>query len=468
MKNRILFSLFGLITISIPAFSQTDYSTAATDSLTATEAIAAPKEYDPDEETRNEKLYWDAYLRVRHEFWDNQEDLNDDLDDLFSFFRFKAFLGGGINLNKNIKIYGRLVNESRLYGHKGTGDSLRNDHFYRLQRQYVEFIIGQLYISWANIANLPLHLTIGRQNLHNKGFGNQWLIGDGTPVDGSKTFYYNAIRLTYVFNKKSSIDLVGLVNHTYDPMVIYSEVDKTLTNITDEQGGWLWLKHHLGANFPLDAFYLFKHENGGGGLHREEESNIHTLGLHLKPESEQFWLDAQLAVQTGNYGDNSRSGIGTIIYGGYQIKTKNWLTRFGPWYMYLTGDDPSTEKFEAFNNLFGGYPNDDELYLNTWARESGLSMWTNINLPGAYFQVEMPAKFNIRFWYHYMKANHLVEGDFFGNGKFRGHMIMLKAMGEFGKRLKAYYMFQYLWPGDFYFNSADGALLNRVNLEWHF
>ena len=46
--------------------------------------------------------------------------------------------------------------------------------------------------------------------------------------------------------------------------------------------------------------------------------------------------------------------------------------------MYLTGDDPETENFEAFNNLYGGYPNDDELYINTWARESGTSMWTNI------------------------------------------------------------------------------------------
>jgi len=101
-------------------------------------------------------------------------------------------------------------------------------------------------------------------------------------------------------------------------------------------------------------------------------------------------------------------------------------------------------------------------------RESGTSMWTNINLYGAYLEYMPTPKYNIRFWYHLMRANQLVNGNFFGMGKNRGHMIMLKAMGEFGKRFKAYYMFQYLWPGDFYFNGADNAILSRINLEWHF
>jgi Alginate export len=213
---------------------------------------------------------------------------------------------------------------------------------------------------------------------------------------------------------------------------------------------------------------LYKHENGGGGYQREEESNIHTIGFHVKPENKLLWLNLQMVGQFGNYGNFSRSGFGTMAYGGIQFKTNKSAIKIGPWYMFLSGDDPSTQKFEGFNNLFGGYPNDDELYLNTWARESGTSMWTNINLIGAFAEYRPTARYNIRFWYHYMLAPQNVPGSFFGNGNLRGQMIMIKVMADISKKFKAYYMFEYLWPGNFYFPNADNAILSRINLEWYF
>jgi hypothetical protein len=429
--------------------------------------VGGTKEFE-DEKARDGKFYWDAHTRLRHEFWNNQEDLNDDLDDLYSFTRLKLFLGGGFRPTKNTEIYVRLINESRFYGHKGNNDSIRTDHLFRPDYGYFNIVIGQLYFKWKNIANDHLDITLGRQNLHNQGFGDQWLIGDGTPLDGSKTFYYNAFRLTYRFSQFSSIDLVGLASFADDPIDLYNYRGKTITNITDEQGGWIWYKNRFSLRFPFHAYYIFKHENGGGGFQRQEPSSIHTLGIQVKPENDFLWLNAQIAGQLGDYGQVSRTGFGTIIYGGYQYQKKDWSIKAGPWYMYLSGDDPSTERFEAFNNLFGGYPNDDELYLNTWMRESGTSMWTNINLIGAYLELMPTPKYNIRFWYHLMQANHPVPGDFFGTDTNRGHMIMLKAMGKFGKRFSAYYMFEYLWTGDFYFKAADNAILSRINLEWNF
>jgi len=461
-----------LLLFQVNSFAQDtiaqDTTMLVPDSLSIdTLSIGSTKEFEQSK-TRPGKIYWDSHIRLRHEFWNNQEDLNDDLDDLYSFFRLKLYLGGGLRPTENIQLYARIVNESRYYGHKGTGDSIRNDHLYRPERHYFELVVGQLFFTWTNIGGKPLALKVGRQNLHNQGFGNQWLIGDGTPMDGSKTFYYNAARLTYRFNTYTSLDVVGLLSFADDPMVIYSEAEKTVTNITDEQGGWIWFKHRFNENFPYRAYYLYKHENGGGDYHRLEESGIHTLGLHLKPETENVWLDGQVAIQGGSYGSGSRSGFGTILYGGFQLKKEKWSLKAGPWYLYLSGNDPESENFGAFNNLYGGYPNDDELYLNTLARESGVSMYTNLNLLGAYLEFKQPSKYNIRFWYHLMKANHLVEGDFFGEGKNRGHMIMLKAMAEVGKNLKLYYMFEYLWTGDFHFTGADNAILSRLNLEWHF
>ena len=73
--------------------------------------ITRTKEFDQTF-IRLSKVYWDAHLRVGHELRNNQEDLNDDLDDLYSFTRIKSFIGGGIRLNKKVKFYTRLINES--------------------------------------------------------------------------------------------------------------------------------------------------------------------------------------------------------------------------------------------------------------------------------------------------------------------------------------------------------------------
>lgn len=445
-----------------------DTFTLIQDSLSIdTLSIGSTKEFESTE-SRAGMLYWDASVRLRHEFWNNQEDLNTDLDDLFSFLRLKLHAGGGIRPTRNTELYAHLVTELRYYGHKGTGDSIKNENLYDPQRHFFEIVIGQLYFTWKNIAGTPLSMKIGRQNLHDQGFGEQWLIGDGTPNDGSKTFYYHSARLNYRFNDYTSLDVVGLVNYREDPLVIFSEADRTVTNITDEQGGFIWFKHRIGEQFPYRVYYLYKHEPGGGGFHREESSNIHTAGLHIKPETTHLWLNGQIALQTGTYGEYPRRGIGTMVYGGFQNRTDNWMFRAGPWYTYLSGDKPGTERFEAFNNLYGGYPNDDELYLNTWANESGLSMYTNLNLIGAYLEYTWAQKYNLRFWYHWMLAAEPVTGDFFGEGKSRGHMIMMKAMTEITKRLKAYYMFEYLWTGDFHFVGADNAILSRINFEWYF
>lgn len=148
------------------------------------------KEFEPFADN-DQKFHWESYIRLRHELWDNQEDLNSNFDDLYSFLRVKLYLGAGYKPAKNLKIYARIVNESRFYGHKVDGDSLNNDHFWRPEKHYFELVLPQLYVLWENVGGSELDIKIGRQYLRNVGFGDQWLIGDGTPIDGSKTFYFN-------------------------------------------------------------------------------------------------------------------------------------------------------------------------------------------------------------------------------------------------------------------------------------
>ena len=57
-----------------------------------------------------------------------------------------------------------------------------------------EGIFDSLNVQWKNILQQPATLTVGRQDIL---LGDGWLVGEGTPYDGSWTAYLDSARLTY-------------------------------------------------------------------------------------------------------------------------------------------------------------------------------------------------------------------------------------------------------------------------------
>jgi len=53
------------------------------------------------------------------------------------------------------------------------------------------------------VLNLPIDFKIGRQDFLGQ-YGEGFLILDGTPGDGSRSFYFNAIKLTWKINSNNS------------------------------------------------------------------------------------------------------------------------------------------------------------------------------------------------------------------------------------------------------------------------
>ena len=72
-------------------------------------------------------------------------------------------------------------------------------------------IIDNLNVQWKKPLDLPATLTVGRQDIF---LGDGWLVGDGTPEDGSFTYFLDAARFTYnLEDQQTTIDAIGIVQY---------------------------------------------------------------------------------------------------------------------------------------------------------------------------------------------------------------------------------------------------------------
>ena len=70
-------------------------------------------------------------------------------------------------------------------------------------------IFDSMNVQWKQPLGMPATLTVGRQDIF---LGDGWLVGDGTPEDGSFTYFLDSARFTYnLEEQKTTIDAIGIV-----------------------------------------------------------------------------------------------------------------------------------------------------------------------------------------------------------------------------------------------------------------
>ena len=119
--------------------------------------------------------------RFRFEAWDNAVNLDDTAADGFAYTRNRTTLGLSWKAAKNLEVLGKVTNEFRVY--LAPKDRAFNWH---------ELFVDNLYVKWTIPGRVPFTVTAGRQDLN---FGEGFVIADGTPGDGSRSYYFNALRL---------------------------------------------------------------------------------------------------------------------------------------------------------------------------------------------------------------------------------------------------------------------------------
>ena len=435
------------------------------------------------------KFNWGPYLRLRHEYWKNIMDLADPFDstnrDNRNFFRVKTSLWGQADFDKNTSLYAKLSNENRPYAYfEGTSSSFpdkqpgKKGYHYDINEVYFE----NLYLDLKNFMNMPVDLRIGRQDLVGQ-YGENFLIADGTPVDGPRSVYFNAAKISWRINDNNTLDgiymneprieqFLPLINR--DKMVNYRtgyKVEGNYLTTTDEEGYVLYWKNKAIKDLALEGYYIFKRESeeGGSGVYSSEKTLLNTMGSFIKYSFAPYTLRMQAAGQWGSYGKQDRTGLGGYVYLDREIKEiKAWSPTATLGYLYLSGDNRDTSEQEGWDPLFSQYPWISDLYMYTLTRETGVpAYWTNTHGLRTFVTIKPTGKSKLTFTYLYLRA---VEGVprsanimFTGDSKERGQSFQSRLEYAFNKYTTTGFSAEYFIPGRFYAND-DSALFLKTEL----
>ncbi len=419
-------------------------------------------------------------FRLRQETWDNLFDMNaSDVKSTgtapystpdINFWRLKTTPWLKVDMDNQYTFFARLCNEARYY--MGTdGAAFRKEGLNK-----DEVVIDNLYVSAKKLGGLPLDLTIGRQDFVNV-FGEGFLIMDGTPGDGSRTYYFNAARATVKFNDRYNLDMAYVFTQKWDGALpsLYSHDDynhplsaKRQLNTSGENGVIVYGRGKVTDSLNVEPYYIFKREDTDPAA-----LDINTFGVRALCSFGDGWRTrGEYAHQFGKY-DNGvhRIGDGGYFYFGRLFADVAMKPSFDLGYIYLSGDDLKTKKNEGWDPLFSRYPWMSELYNLSYAKEENgiAAYWTDLSMIRAMSHFALTADTGLDLNYNYLLApeNDSTAPIFSTSGNKRGDLIQVKLSHTFSKQLAGYVLFEDFVPGDFYKSTnRDNVTFVRWELLW--
>lgn len=437
-----------------------------------------------------------AQIRFRYENWDNLITLGtNSTRNAFkdrAFFRLRVLLWDDIKFNNQTSLRVRLNTEPKYQ---------MGPHYFMLKdperRKFDqdEIVIDNLYLDIQRPGGLPLNLRIGRQDfLGPDTYGEGFLILDGTPGDGSRTFYFNAIKAQLLLHPRHTLDLVVVkqkerdvflpsLHPAYDDGrgVGFIQHKKRLT-ASNEFALWAYGRSRITPQLTLEPYYLYKKEENSntdrtipGGISAQY---LHNLGLRgVYSISKDFKLRAELVHQFGEY---SKTNIDRRAWGGYAFLEKAFPNCFAKpvlelGYIYLSGDDPKSKKDEAFNPLFSRNPNWNELIIYTYLLETNSrggnipGYWTNLKMPLLRVKLTPLKDLNLTLSYQKLYADERTQGlpsfMFSNKGKERGDLFVAMANYKFTKSVDSLLQYEIFDPDDFYAKGAKTAHFLRAQIQ---
>lgn len=385
-------------------------------------------------EKDNSGLQLDAGMdiRARYEFVDNWVAAGTRLVSSKNqdYLRFRTRVWGMVEYQKKYKLYLRMGNEFRDYS-----NSTKN----RKKNQFPdEIYIDNFYLDLKDLGE-RVDLRIGRQDII---LGAGRVVKDGTPGDGSRTIYFEAVRATFNILEQSELDLIGTYNHYRDDLTIgnpYNEYD--LTRIRkgnpysemDEIGVIAYFSYNEIEDFPMEFYYIWKKESRYYLKDiRLPGRDLHTFGTRLIPQfTEKLSGEVELAVQGGEVESQknipSRDIFAWMGYGGVTYSENEMFARpnLTAACIYLSGD---TKSYDGTTD--GSTDNNWNPLFNrsSWFSEIGAGMdekyrWSNLIYPHLKVQIEPFSK-------HKIKAHtgpmFVAEKNANADSSYRGYFTQVK------------------------------------------
>jgi hypothetical protein len=488
------------------AFAQTQAQTAATNSAAAAAPICSFEDFVKQVKNPVDWLSWGGDFRVRNEYFNNALSLTTDphLSPLFGsvheqdYFRYRGRLWASFLPTDDLSVNVRLASEPREFMKPATMDT-----FYgKSGMQWRYGIIDNLNVQWKKPLDLPATLTVGRQDIF---LGDGWLVGDGTPEDGSFTTFLDSARVTCdLKDQHTTIDAIGIVQYarpdawlpTIGPSTSQGgNPEPLLLTDQNEKGAILWIANKSLPAANLDGYFIYKHDtriNDSPEATFGDNADIYTVGGRVSGLLEDHWkYSAEGAYQFGRKQDpelnGQTGGPNPLLADSAQTTGFRNLSAFGvnsklsylfkdPMnnqlslsFEFLSGDDPNTKTDEMFDVLWGRWPRWSEMYnIYGYVQETRVGQTANLYRFGPTWSLSPVKNLDFSASYFAMFADQAVPtrdlnetllpalggpamlGPFTGTGNFRGHYLQAVLKYKFSKHLSGHLWSEFLFPGNYY------------------
>jgi hypothetical protein len=446
------------------------------------------------------QIQFDFDQRIRNEDWNNIFDFNSNpgSNDEREQMRWRTMFWVSIPVASSIDFVVGLNQETtQKLGNVGVSVTPKETRF-------DEIIFDKFYFDFKKLPIKGLNLRVGRQNIME---GEGFLIMEGTPGDGSKSVYFNAVNLSYT-RAKSKLELLGILDPSQDRFLpVINSQDKTINDWSDKAvGAYYTDKNHAKTQF--EAYYFYKKEvndkfNSLIGKFFDPTSSQEPLSFTLQPDRHISTLGARVVQQitpsltaTAEFADQwgfqharpqeiPLANAGAILaplglsvlqgvpmaaepamkiqaWGGYGYLKQQFKSKWNPYvkagYWVMSGSNPKNQTVDAnWDPIFSRWPEWSELYLYTQLTELGIGYTTNTKQLQGEIGIAPSKKFRMRVTYYRMDSFHPYVPPYidppglqFGSGTHRGDLFECRMDYTINKNFSGHLTYEDFVAGSFY------------------
>ena len=406
---------------------------------------------------------WGADLRIREKYLNNHISLDNDQSPghEWHYERFRGRLWATIAPCDNFDFNTRLTWEGRYWHNPDSREGWDSSEI------VVDNLNGRVKLPDINTV-----ATVGRQDII---LGDGWLVLDGTPLDGSRTIYFDAARATIDFkDAKTKVDLMYIQQ--------YSDSEEWISPISsndiavaeqDERGVVLYAANKCLTNTQIDGYFIWK--NDERVLANGDDGDTYVFGSRVGHGFNDNWKGrVEGAYQFGNRENPAMFGPGSENVSAFGLNSRltyhfndGWKNQLHVGYEFLSGDDPDTAQIEQWNPIWGRWPQWSELYIYSFAAETRIAEVTNLHRLNLGWLGSPTAKMDLLANYHLLFAaeNTFEDRGGFDSGDLRGHLFTAMMRYKFNRHLAGHLLGEYFMPGSYYSDDRqDDAAFLRAEL----
>ena len=387
--------------------------------------------------------------RVRNTYYNNIIDFNSGNDDKTDFMRVRTSLWGQLTFSPKAMLYAKVTNEFRPYL-----IDPRNRDF-----DIDEVFLDNFYLKFSGGESTKVTATLGRQNII---YGEGFIILDGSPLEGSRSIYMDAAKIS-INQGTTTVDLLAILNKDKDWLPVINEKPQALQNVTLQTYG-AYLTKKAESGHKIEAYGLYQIQDRS-----PDELKFTTIGARIsRGMVNNLSFATEWAGQFGSMGNADLRAFGGYAYAARMVQqSRKGTIKLGAYYLN-----------DEWTPVLSRWPKWSELYIYSHITEFApvggaplVANWSNTLSPFVSYSMSLPqmgesgAKGSFTATYYHLRASKTRTLSTGGrSGKTRGNEIQGLIKIAFNKYLSGHFLYDYFIPGNFYPAGADAGSFVRAEL----